>query len=616
MTFARRLVPVIVLVGSAVVVPTAHAHASVSHQQIEGSGSSWATNALNVWIANVTSAGLRVVFTSTGSAVGRRDFGNQVTDFAVSDVGYQGTDPQTGGSDVPCKLGELDECRAYAYLPIVAGGLSFPYHLEVGGQLVRDVRLSGATLAKIFTGAITNWADPAIRSDNHGRRLPSLPIIPVSHSEGSGASSQFSAYLDDEYPSIYRPFAGGPGATLYMKSPPNGSSQTGSDGVMNFVASAHANGAIGYDEYSYALAKNYPVAKVANASRHYTLPTQYDVAVALRHATVDSDTASPSYGLANLTAVYDAPEPTAYPLSAYAYMIIPTAADDSRMNTAKRQTLADFITYSVCDGQSQVGTIGYAPLPLGLTTEAFNVIQLLKAADPDVDLTNRDTTPCNNPTFRHGDPPVDTMDPAPPPLCDTQGWGPCGDAGDDSDFGGVRISINRSTNINYGGSIAISCVLRSGTGTVADQLRIERKRVTATSWRTVATRSTRSDGTARISVRPAASTSYRCVNPRTAITSSATTIGVRKVVTTHAHSAHARIRVDGQVRPGTPGQMVQVQERVRGRWITITHTPQCKGGYTYAFTTRRSGKVLIRAVCGASAGTLAGTSRTVAVTVR
>ena len=36
---------------------------------------------------------------------------------------------------------------------------------------------------------------------------------------------------------------------------------------MNFVASAAANGTIGYDEYSYPLDKNYPVVKIEQQGR-------------------------------------------------------------------------------------------------------------------------------------------------------------------------------------------------------------------------------------------------------------------------------------------------------------------------------------------------------------
>ena len=47
------------------------------------------------------------------------------------------------------------------------------------------------TLAKIFTGAITRWSDPAIAAD-YGKALPDIPIIPVVRSDGAGASAQFT----------------------------------------------------------------------------------------------------------------------------------------------------------------------------------------------------------------------------------------------------------------------------------------------------------------------------------------------------------------------------------------------------------------------------------------
>src|SRR5262249_42197673 len=175
------------------------AGATVSHALISGSGSSWSSNAVNQWIADVQPNGLQVVYSATGSAQGRKDFAFKTTDYAVSDLGYLGTDPVTGEQDT--SLG-----RAFAYLPIVAGGTSFPYQVKVGGKLVRNIRLSGQTLAKIFTNQIRNWNDKAITADNNGRQLPSIPIVPVVHSEGSGSSYQFTKYLDTQYPSIWHPF--------------------------------------------------------------------------------------------------------------------------------------------------------------------------------------------------------------------------------------------------------------------------------------------------------------------------------------------------------------------------------------------------------------------------
>ena len=402
--------------------PALPADAAASHSLIQGSGSSWSANAVNQWIADVQSNGLQVVFTANGSAQGRKDFGYRTNDFAVTEIGFQGVDSVTGEADTP-------QGREFAYLPIVSGGTSFPYQIKVRGKLVRDLRLSGETIVKIFTNQITDWSDPQITADNNGRALPSLPIIPVVHSEGSGSSAHLTDWFDKAYPDIWRPFNGRSGLTEYYPRKDPAIAQSGSDGVMNFVSSAAANGAIGYDEYSYALGKNYPVVKVQNASGHYALPSQYNVAVALTQAIINQDKSSPDYLLQDLSKVYTFNDPRVYPLSSYSYMVIPIASDDPKMTTAKRQTVADFLYYSICDGQKEMGPIGYSPLPVNLVQAGFEQVGKLKTADLGLDLTARDVSTCNNPTFVAGQPSRNYLaEIAPmPPACDAVGQGPCAD---------------------------------------------------------------------------------------------------------------------------------------------------------------------------------------------
>lgn len=406
----------------------ASAAADAGHSPGNGSGSSWSANAVNQWIADVSANGLQVTFTGSGSAVGRKDFHNKTTDFAVSDIGFQGRDAVTGDSD---DAGG----RPYGYLPIVAGGTAFPYHVERAGQLVRNLRLSGDTLAKIFTNKITNWSDPQIAADNNGQALPDLQIIPVVHSEGSGSTAQFTTYLTKQYGQYWGPFNGGNNSlTEYYPRQGAAVAQNGSDGVMNYIASAAANGAIGFDEYSYALGKNYPVAKLQNANGYYNLPTQYNVAVALTQAHINTDKNSPDYLLQDLSDVYTYRNDRSYPLSSYSYMILPTgdATSDTTLTTGKRQTLADYLYYSLCEGQKEMGPIGYSPLPLNLVQASFDQTAKLKAADPAVDISKRDVTTCNNPTFDPSNPGrnyLEEIAPA-PPACDKQGAGPCGGPGD------------------------------------------------------------------------------------------------------------------------------------------------------------------------------------------
>ena len=396
---------------------------ATTYAQIEGTGSTWSELIVQQWIADVDANGMKVVYTGGGSTKGRKDFAQDSTDFAISEIPYQGVDEQ-GQADT-------SNGREFSYLPIVAGGTAFTYQLKIGNDLVRNLRLSGDTLAKIFTNKITNWNDAAITKDNNGREFPSLPIKPVVRSDGSGTTAQFTTWMDHEYPSIWRPYFGQSGLTSYY--PKHGGlmiSQAGSDQVMNTIKGYAGNGSIGYVEYSYPVNADYPVVKVLNKAGYFVEPTQYNTAVALTKAKINQDKSSQLYLTQILDGVYANPDPRAYPISSYSYMLIPTGKDDARMTTAKRQTLADFLYYSLCSGQSKAGPYGYSPLPLNLVQAGFEQIAKLKKADSDVDLTDRDVRSCNNPTFDGKNLNHNVLaDIAPQPAaCDKVGEGPCGTA--------------------------------------------------------------------------------------------------------------------------------------------------------------------------------------------
>ena len=428
------------------------------YAQIEGTGSTWSQLIVEQWIADVDANGMKVVYTGGGSTKGRKDFSQDSTDFAISEIPYQGTD-ERGQADT-------SNGREFAYLPIVAGGTAFTYQLKIGNDLVRNLRLSGETLAKIFTNQITNWDDPAITKDNNGRKFPSLPITPVVRSDGSGTTAQLTTWMDHEYPSIWRPYFGQSGLTSYYPKK-NGTrmiSQAGSDQVMNTIKGFSGNGMIGYVEYSYPINADYPVVKVLNKAGYYVEPTEYNTAVALTKARINQDKTSPLYLTQELDGVYTNPDPRAYPISSYSYMIIPTGADDPRMTTAKRQTLADFMYYSLCSGQTKAGPYGYSPLPLNLVHAGFDQIAKLKKADSAVDLTDRDVTSCNNPTFdgKHLDKNVLAETAPQPAACDKQGEGPCGtetgtntpstDDGGTGTGDGTNGGTNGGTNDGGGGT--------------------------------------------------------------------------------------------------------------------------------------------------------------------
>ncbi len=133
------------------------------------------------------------------STAGRKNFLNGTVDFAASDIPFQ-FEPEDGSAP------ENPAPGSYAYMPVTAGGTAFMYNLKINGQRVTNLRLSGENVAKIFTGAITMWNDPAIQADNPGLAMPARAIVPVVRSDGSGSTAQFTQWMIDQHPAIWNDY--------------------------------------------------------------------------------------------------------------------------------------------------------------------------------------------------------------------------------------------------------------------------------------------------------------------------------------------------------------------------------------------------------------------------
>ncbi|MFE0633185.1 phosphate ABC transporter substrate-binding protein PstS [Streptomyces sp. NPDC058864] len=370
--------------------------AAATYVPISGAGSTWSQNAMDQWAANVRMDNIKVLYNGTGSSDGRDQFRNGTVDFAVSEIPYGVAG--SGAVDTPPR-------REYAYLPIAAGGTSFMYNLTIAGKRVTDLRLSGEVIAKIFTGVIKTWNDPAIKADNPALAsvLPARPVVPVVRSDGSGTTAQFSTWMSKQYPSLWDDYCGRAG-----RSTPCGTTsnyprvwdspfvrQAGSNGVAGYVAQTRNVGTITYVEYSYAASTTQsPVAKVLNKAGYYVEPTARSVAVALLKARIDEDGSSPGHLTQNLGEVYDDTDPRTYPLSSYSYMIVPTRAE-SNFTVQKGRTLGAFAYYFLCQGQRYVDKLGYSPLPVNLVQAGLDQVRKI----PGVDVQDIDVKSCGNPTF-------------------------------------------------------------------------------------------------------------------------------------------------------------------------------------------------------------------------
>ncbi|HEV2343755.1 MAG TPA: substrate-binding domain-containing protein [Actinocrinis sp.] len=345
---------------------------AVAAVPISGAGSTSAENAIITWSANAASLGLRVSYAGTGSSDGRNQFKNGTVDFAVSDLPYGLTD--NGVTDTP-------PSRPFSYLPIVAGPVAFAYHLTVNGQRLTGLRLSGTTLAKIFTQAVTVWNDPAIQADNPGLTLPATAITPVVRADGSATTETFTHWMATEQPSLWNAYCAAAGratpcaATSFYPGVPgtNMISVALSSGVAGYVAQPQNEGSITYVESTYAQAAALPVAKVLNAAGYYTAPSAGAVSVSLLTAQLDSSLT------ANLDGAFTDTDPRAYPLPQVSYLIVPTSTA-APFTVDKGATLGAFASYALCGGANEAQLLGYTPLPQNIVQADLNAIPRIPGA--------------------------------------------------------------------------------------------------------------------------------------------------------------------------------------------------------------------------------------------
>lgn len=417
--FAALLVLVFIAAGQ---LTGALPAAAVVYVPITGAGSTWSSNAIDQWTSNVKQYGITVNYTANGSTAGRNQFASGLLDFGVSEIAYGKDD--AGDTEAKPKF-------KYAYMPIVAGGTAFMYNLEIGGKRVTNLRLSGDTLAKIFTNVITVWNDPAIKTDNPGLSLPARKIVPVVRSDGSGTTAQFTTWMKARYPGIWDAYCKKAGratpckvTSLYPTVAGSAmTAQSGSQNVAGYVAQASSVGAITYVEYSYAKNARFPVAKIRNAKDYYVEPTAKSVAVALLAAKINNDSRSTDYLTQDLRGVYTYSDPRTYPLSSYSYMLIPTEVTD-RFTTTKGQTLGAFDYYFLCEGQQQADELGYSPLPKNLVEAGLAQVKKI----PGVVVKNVNIAKCNNPTFSKDGTNILAKNAPYPQACDKVGKSQCANA--------------------------------------------------------------------------------------------------------------------------------------------------------------------------------------------
>ncbi len=171
--------------------------------------------------------------------------------------------PTFAASDAPLGDDQLKDLPPILQIPVTAGPVCIAYNLP---GLSAPLRLSGKTLAGIFSGKIISWQDSAISTENPGAKLPHAAIIVVHRSDGSGTTSILTGYLSTVDPEWSKK----PGRGLTVDWPA-GIGAEGSKAVMSTVK--QTPGTIGYLELNYAKEAGLPVASIENKAEEYVIPS-------------------------------------------------------------------------------------------------------------------------------------------------------------------------------------------------------------------------------------------------------------------------------------------------------------------------------------------------------
>jgi phosphate transport system substrate-binding protein len=258
-----------------------------------------------------------------------------------------------------------DQIKAYEtkrgaeilHFPTVLGAVVPTYNVP---GVTTALNFTPDALAGIYLGKITKWNDPAITGANKGVNLPAQDIVVIHRSDGSGTTYIWTDYLSkvsDEWKSKV--------SKATSVNWPVGLGGKGNEGVTGLVKQTpHA---IGYVELIYAVQNNIPYGTVKNSSGVFVKADLAGVTAAAAGAAKDM----PADFRVSIT---NAAGKTAYPISSFTWLLIPSKIQDA----TKRDAIKGFLKWMLSDGQGQVEQLSYAKLPKEVVEKELKAISKIQ----------------------------------------------------------------------------------------------------------------------------------------------------------------------------------------------------------------------------------------------
>jgi phosphate transport system substrate-binding protein len=340
----RTLRKAILGVASAALIATAGS--AGAETLINGAGATFPYPLYSKWFAEYAKVDKSVKFNyqSIGSGGGIKQISAQTVDFGASDKFL--SDEELKGA--PGKL---------LHIPTVMGAVVVTYNVP---GVAKGLKLSPETLAQIYQGKISSWADPKLAKDNAGIKLPNKPIIVVHRSDGSGTTSIFTDYLSAVSPEWAKSV--GKGASVRW---PVGLGGKGNEGVAGQIKTTPYT--IGYVELAYAFENKLPYASLKNSSGSFVEPS------------IASTSAAAAGAAASMPADFrlslvNQPGKNAYPIVGFTWLLV----YENQKDKEKGKKLVEFLNWELKQGQKMAAKLMYAPLPSNVAKMVDKTIKNIK----------------------------------------------------------------------------------------------------------------------------------------------------------------------------------------------------------------------------------------------
>jgi phosphate ABC transporter phosphate-binding protein len=305
---------------------------------LKGAGATFPSPLYEKWfeLFEQDHAMVHISYDPVGSAEGIRKLEEGKIDFGASDM------PLAGESD-------SEGHARLRQIPMVLGAVVAIYNLK---GLHQNLNFTPEILAAIYLGKIKKWNDPKIKKINHGASLPDAEIVAVHRSDGSGTTFVWTDYLSKVSPEWKASV--GSGDTVPW---PVGIGAARNEGVASIVQSTPNS--IGYVEFIYALQHELSFGEVRNPAGEFSKADISSVIAAARA----SATPQPNSGVS----ITGSPGHTAYPISAYTWLLLP----EKEADIAKKAALSELLHWMLTSGQKSCSALGYAPLPPDVAKRAL-----------------------------------------------------------------------------------------------------------------------------------------------------------------------------------------------------------------------------------------------------